>query len=263
MKKLLGAALLCALSGFTPAGNLEPYTTVPTTFPAGFEGNDLPGVIDTIKAHAKELGLVKSEFTTTDEYSSAMAKAANSLNFGKHWLFTIPAKTLAGGMSRYNADAGVFELKPFSFTVDGEYHDALRGFTFKVDADGPSGRQYQASNAFGASVTVTEIHSHHYMLTFWNDRLPRAIENMRDRHDKGLFKMVVPVPPAEAAQIGDDLVAIFVCKIMPPVMFSFDERRGPTLDFHYDSTVNTDALVVDIERVIFINGKTGKVYFTS
>lgn len=258
LQKLLCAVLLCTLSGFSMAGNLKPYPTVPTIFPPSFVGNDLPGMIKQLKSHSKELGLVKSEYVSSDIYRGQTEAISGAFNQLGKMIFVSPVSKTPFMAKQYNADTGNFILSISAHTVKGKYRNfALRSYSMSRD------RTYQATNAYGATISVTESHQHYDMLAFEDNLLPDRIESMRSPLDPGDFHVFVPIPPAEAEQVANDLEVVFVCESIPPVMLSFDDRIAPRLDFNYDVNTNVDALTVVIEQLLVINGKTGKVYFAS
>lgn len=187
MTKTLAFILtLAALSVIAQPVETEPeFRPDATSLPAGFKAADF-------RALYKALSIApKGEFETTAQYDERRKRLPLGVYAFKIELLGPPA---------YDADAGRFEI---SILLDFAYRGRERrdGALLVLAHDTESRGSYQASNAFGASVTVQASSTHE-----WGLLVPG---------DFGITKLHVPVPVDKAPAVKDRLAVIVVAAIGP------------------------------------------------
>lgn len=222
------------------AESLKPFKEVPSVFPPDFKGNDLKGLITFLKENGEALGIVKDEFTSSATFLPKAAKAVVQLNQNGQYIFV-----KRGLYPKYNADSEKFEIKLYyeSFRND------LKGLMFTSERTALG--SYEASNAYGKSVTVIKFKETSYSLGF---------DNLNSNNNSNEMAMTLPMKPEEARQVKDDLAVVIVCKIASPPTLEEDSHREPIIDSPLDIETHHSVLRVRITGLRIINLKTGLVY---
>jgi len=111
-------------------------------------------------------------------------------------------------------------------------YSAHRGFPMLVEVELEELDSYEATNAFGATISVEKSHVNKYVLNFknWAD-IPEAVFN----RSNGVFSYTIKKPPKEAEQLSKQLrLAI---RVLPggPLHCSREqlETRRPTIEDPY------------------------------
>lgn len=224
-----------------------PFSRDVSVLPPGYRGHSLRDLF--LKMLPPE---PKGEFETTAQFQARVAKAVAPAGV---YAFILDNE-LAGPRVQYDADAQRFEIKVLEDfgVIRGNKRDAsVRAITVNRSR---RERSYEAGNAFGAKVDVTEVAYTSYGLVI--DGPPPGIGPEREH----VFS--VPVPVSEAQKVKGGLSVLFVCEPHPaafPATFGGSETTGaPTIATPFQSTTDYSYVRVQLLDVWVFDRNTGRVY---
>jgi hypothetical protein len=147
-----------------------------------------------------------------------------------------------------------------------EYNPITQAFTFKLSWSSLPKRSdldklelfterkslgtYEASNAFGVTVTVSKMSIKEISLAFVGNRIMYSIK----------YRFDVPVTPSEARESNMDIRCMVLFKTSSPYIVDYSQRLSPTIDFHFSSSLEGTAIVGSIKQLWIINQRNGKIY---
>jgi hypothetical protein len=220
------------------------------TLPVGYRGHDCSA----IAAVLKKQKTVKDEMETTDEYKARM-ESMSSIKIG-------PSLTLGDTVAlrveihpdigvKYMADARMLyimsqpQLSLMYVTEKGPGSNWVS--LVRLDE---RQRQYQGSNAYGATVTVT---SRNYKTC------AVAFTNLGQNPYETIDVTLTDAGPDIARRAKAGVNFFYVGKLQRPFISKVFKVSGATISFPYASMWTGDALVLKLEQAWAVEAKTGEV----
>ncbi len=233
-------------------GGINPYSKNLVEFSPNFKGNDLKALLIHLKENGKSLGIFKDEFTSKSQFMQQANKATAELNQAGNYIFVMP-KSINGTdfNPNYNADKGWFEISVIFSSFDGyskeKFATDVKLSGLNLISELSDRGSYEASNAYGKSVTVSKLDKINYSLAFGN-------------LNKYKLDVLIPMSPDEARATKGDLTLAFVCKLNAPPFLEYDNHLDPKINFPYEVDNHFYLLNTSLLSVYVINSKTGKIY---
>ncbi len=235
-------------------------------------------IADVVDAVEKLSGQKKGEFESTAEFNARKAAALAGKFLGDStvedpFAFVIPVTKVPpylGGL-RYEFNADTSELRLFALaklsSMNGigapDYQTSRRSSSgldqfdlyFKVN----STNTYQASNAYGATVTVEETVS--TSLGIAANRIPFLTYKRESYYySNPTPSMQINMENTKAAKELPTLKALVVMKLADPYIAYDFMHSKPTRDMPTETTSQGKYLTGDVLGVVFYSGLTGEVF---
>jgi hypothetical protein len=242
---LLVFAAATAVAG-TPA---TPFDATADSVPKGFRGLDCAAIVKAIKHQAP----AKDEFESTDAYKARIAAVSSA--------------TLAPGLTLGDVLAIRVDPRAVSMEFDADQQEA----TFSIDRSNlvlafsadkqqlvpmviasqrvVQRRSYVGGNAFGARTTVSASTS-----TGCGVAMANEATNRMDYFTRAYAKLDPETARAEKGHVA----AILVGKPAAPFYGSFTRYSGATIDFPLESSIDGDAIFLDL-TILYYDQRTGRV----
>jgi hypothetical protein len=209
--------------------------------PPAFAGHDVVRLITVIRDRNKVAQ--KGEFETTEEYKKRLAQPHDTKLYGS--LTERSTLAFVTGITQAEYDADTQRLR---FLVDGAMKDHDKLVVRLVD--NTKQREYQATNAFGAAVTVTELRG---------DRFGISVVNKGDTPGMRMFlRAPLDVQAAKAAKASAK--ALIVGTLADDLLDSTLLLNTPTRDVAVDSLVPSVYLKMNVQAIWLFDQPTGRVY---
>ena len=233
---------------------ITPFSEIPATYPPNLKGNDLKALIKSLTTTKESSGLIKDEFTSTADYLAKVKKVADELNGTGAYIFVVPVQdqnAIGAVRAKYNPEEKRYDitmsLKQFGYNGNGMQKELI-GLNLVKDTVSQS--RYEASNAYGKSMSVSQMTFDVYSIAY------------NGFASDGLINLPYAVPIEEAKLLKNDMAIVFVCKIKAPILTENTDRTSPKIDAPYDFTYKNHILNVAPARKNFatlIQVSTGKV----
>lgn len=226
----------------------SPFDISTTSIPVGYKGHDCRSIASILKKQKTE----KDEFETTEEYRSRISEISliplgKSLSAGDKIAFRVEIDTDYG--IKFLADERILFImsrpEPTTMYVNGKSANWDSVVRF-----GEKERRYQASNAFGATVTVTrrDIKTCAVAFTNWGYAPHNTIDVvLRD----------VGSDVARRAKAGVSF--LYIGTLQAPFVKEVYESTAPKMDWPLETHWTGDALVMKLEQAWAVEKKTGEV----
>lgn len=238
----------------------------------GYAGTTAAGLVGAIE---KLAALKKGEFESTADFDARKTAALAGRLLGEATLedtfaFVLPvfpASRYGNGLKyEFNADtsqARLFVL-PKSLSINGIGASAYEmragnsldqlGISFKTD----SRRAYQASNAYGASITVVKTDV--TQLGIAANRMPFLRFERESTYSNPMPVAWLPMENAKAAKELPAMKALVVMKLAAPYLVHDLSHSTPTRDEPTEISVRSKYLTGDALGIVFYSGLTGEVF---
>ena len=133
-----------------------------------------------------------------------------------------------------------------------------------MDILGVKTRVYDAANAYGRYVKVTERRFQVCGVLFVNRRLPYIFGVMRSTSsDYNLGTSIADVSPQEAKVLRDSMSMLYIGVLTSPYHTAYlASPKAPTIDSPTAASWTGDALVLDLKQVWFWSSASGKIYLS-
>lgn len=246
---------------------------IPLTLPSASEG--LSGLI----AKAKVAHVKKDEFETTAAYQRRAAAAASGL----------PQQPVTVAMSldrqtKYDADSQTVSVSRYAFSTtcliyEHQLSAEAKAATFgkrprevapglvagsaycrKDTVERKEGTAYEASNSYGATVTVEPFVTRDEGLYFGYGETGQEMLRRSEGapFDEPAFSFTAT--PDEARSLKDNGVALYLARLRAPYFLSASYYIEPTISSPTSVRTNNELLVVEPLCVAIADKRTGKVY---
>lgn len=234
-------------------------------------------------AAAKSANLVKDEFETTEAFNKRVAAAGSGLERGP-FAVVLPGKadisfdadTSTVSVSYYalSTTCMVFEsalsaeAKAVQFGAPpkkiGSYTSPGTAYCMTADISRTSGKPYEASNSYGAKVTVTPVTVQQVGIFFgMGDLGQELIEAKMDRSTykrDPAFKFVAPVE--DARSLKENAAIAFLVEPKAPFYVKGTYSIAPKIDSPTELFMHSDMLVATPLCAAIVDRKTGRVFAT-
>ena len=121
---------------------------------------------------------------------------------------------------------------------------------------------YEASNAFGATVTVSRERIREIALAL-SDEPSKVLQSLRDAQSLALpprYKFRMPMAPSEARESDKDMRCLALFRPLPPYVLDYSESTTPTRVRPWDDSYQGTALFGQVEHLWVFNQHSGKIY---
>lgn len=240
----------------------------------GYGGLPVAEVVDAIE---KLSGQKKGEFESTADFNARKAAALTGKFMGDSsvedaFAFVVPVANRRAYLDglKYDFNADTSEVRLFalakSSSMNGigapDYQTSRRQSKgldqFDLDFKVNSTRTYQASNAYGATVTVEETVS--TRLGIAANRIPFLTYKRESYYSKPIPSVQFNMENAKAARELPVLKALIIMKLVDPyVVYDFMHSK-PTRDQPTEMTSQGKYLTGNVLGIVFYSGLTGEVF---
>lgn len=229
-----------------------PFDVAAQQLPAGFKGHNCAA----LAARVKALATKKSEFESTTDYEARMSTAKSSPIFAKLSANDTLAFVLNSGAAemKYDADAGIatFELSEIMMHVDSLVVVGSKNHAqaFTVQQLSEVRRPFVGVNAFGRQVQAESVKRSVCAI---------AVTNM-SRGRLSLYSQTsAKLPPAAARVAKENLGALIVGRLVPPLYHDAFTARTAKIDSPVELSVDGPALPLDLAELWYFNRRTGEI----
>jgi hypothetical protein len=233
-------------------------------------------VSDVVDAIEKLSGQRKGEFESTADFNARKAAALAGKFLGNSsvedtFAFVVPVTrggAFADGL-KYDFNADTSELRLFALAKSSSMNgigapyfrapirESVGLDQFDLDYKVDSTKTYQASNAFGATVTVKETAS--TRLGIAANRIPFLTYVREKYYSNPTPSMRFTMENAKAARELPTMKALVVMKLADPyVVYDFTHSK-PTRDNPIETTSRGKYLTGEVLGIVFYSGLTGEV----
>ena len=250
------------VNGVADPPSMIPFDRTQVKLTPGFQGHDIEqlySAVDRRKAAQR-----KDEFETTPDYERRIREEAIKPLLGSLFPDSIYAfRVVLGVSSEYDADKAnlTIKLAPSSVYSDDmtESRRALRVLHKLGDF-----RQYTATNALGATVTVTESRAEWYELAYANpDKSPAVTYTQkllkRFTNSSDALQVSVPMKSQAARESKDHIQALAICTLLEPYVYRYTFYDKPTFASPHGGYHTYFYLNVRLLEVWFYDVRTGMV----
>ncbi|MBS7777672.1 hypothetical protein [Acidovorax sp. CCYZU-2555] len=228
----------------------KPFDTTLEALPVGYRGHDCSAIATVLKKQKTD----KDEMETTDEYKARMENMS-SIKIGPNLTvgdtIALRAEIEPERGVKYMADARMLYImsqpQPSMMYVNEKGPGS--NWVSLARTEGRE-RRYQASNAYGATVTVTSRNFKTCAVAFTN--LGHAAHESID-----VYLSDVGADVARRAKAGVSF--FYVGKLERPFIKAVYESSLPKIDFPFESHWTGDAVVIRLEQAWAVEAKTGEV----
>lgn len=259
MKKAIFLSILAAsaLSAEAQSGKAtkhafdsKPFDASLETLPVGYRGHDCAAIATVLKKQKT----VKDEMETTDEYKARM-ESMSSIKLGPNLTVgdtvALRAEIDPERGVKYMADARMLYImsQPQPSMMYVNEKGPSSNWVSLVRTEGQE-RRYQASNAYGATVTVTSRNFKTCAVAFtnWGQTPHESI-------DVSLTDAGADI--ARKAKAGVNF--FYIGKLQRPFIRNVNEGTVATISSPYEANWTGDALVLKLEEAWAVEAKTGEV----
>lgn len=225
----------------------DPFDTTVNNLPIGYKGHDCKSISSALK----KFKLKKDEFETTADFESRMIAVSENKISSKLAAGDLLAFKRGGYQDvtvKYSADDRILsiEAKPMTYSA------FVAGRQLTWDNVNVSRKEsfYRASNAYGATVTVTKTDLNTCSLAFSNI-------------NTGLFgtiDVVIKDASPELAKRAKSGVSYFYIGMLErPFISNIYESSPPKIDYPFETNWRGDALVFKLLSTWVVENKTGEV----
>lgn len=239
-----------------------------------YAGSPIEQVIGAIENIIK---LTKGEFESTAAFNSRKeaaisSKFLNDLTIQDTFAFVVPVSNGARSLFglRYEFDADTSEVRFFALVSNSKLN-GIGGPNFTPRSfDSPAmdqidlyhrvgnGKTYQASNAYGATITVTKVVSSDFGIAV--PTIPFLTYKRYYFYSKPTPSAQITMENTKAQKELPALKAIIVMKLADPyVLYHFNHDK-PTRDSPTEITNSKKFLTGEVLGIIFYSGLTGEIF---
>ena len=228
-----------------------------------FRGHDIVGIINRLRNYPALAE--KSEFESSREYDARKATVQSMKIVGdmipdSHFAFVVEGNAYPYHLSPtfdYDADAQLMKVTLWS--AEQEFHlgnDVRKMQTVSIHSVSEQGRSYLASNAFGATVQVSNSSIRQYGLSFEAESwVFRRSTSGFDLHFEGIIRM----SSDDARRLRPNLEFLIVCKLTDPWYLGSLHTDAATFDFPEQITIRGQFLQAAVEQLWVVDRQTGNV----
>jgi hypothetical protein len=261
MKNLLSIIfiLVCGLSVFG-----QNFSADWQKVPVGFQGDDVEKIYKILSesSNLKE----KSEFETTSDYQkrvtdlSKMALPGKSADSILAFVYR-PEKYVGRVTAKYDADTQNLQVSILTRSVSYLDRTPKREFVDIIGVAAKDARlkslgSYEGENAYGVKRTIEKSLMEYFTIGINN------MASFRKFHSSGYesgFKLLLPVPPAKAKDIKENLAVLYVGTLVPPFTALDGTVLEPTIDKPRRVSIGNYILTMNLSEIWIYNNLTGEV----
>jgi len=234
-------------------------------------------IVEVVRAIEAKTALKKGEFESTADYNSRRAAALSGNLMGKlalddPFVFVVPVKRIGQSLDginyKYDADsnkASLYVLPRLSslngigapdYNTNRRLSNGLDRFEIDIRIDAKS--RYQASNAYGATVSVEKTDSTRFGIA----TKPISFLNIKREivYTKPLPVIELAMENSRASVEMPALKALVILKLSDPyVLYDFLSTK-PTRDDPTERTSQGKYLTGNVLTIVFYSGVTGEVF---
>ncbi|MFL6672898.1 MAG: hypothetical protein ACJ8LG_06380 [Massilia sp.] len=235
-----------------PAYAVGPLEPASDSLPSHYLGHDCRSFAKKIASLSAE----KGEFETTAAYNERVAAMSNRAVVGETTLADtvgfVPASDAVSMLTdKYDADRGTLNVSTYwggGMQMVGTDIVTSTKLTYRPKAH----RSYQASNAYGKTVTVESTTYDTCGLAFSNVKYGSYVSSRISEE--------IIMSPEEARAAKGNIAIMYVGNLTSPFRVEFSDYLKPAIDSPREAAWGGDALVMNLSQIWLFNKETGKVY---
>ncbi len=262
MKNLLSIifVLVCGLSVFG-----QNFSADWQKVPVGFQGDDF-GKIYEILSKSPNFKQ-KGEFETTSDFQkratdlSKIALPGKSADSILAFIYRPESGFFRDTvMTEYDADAQNLRISIWTRPIK-DYRRMERKFVYVIGANAKDFEikdlgSYEGENAFGVKRTIKKRLISHFTIGINNIDSFRGFDNS---DYKSTFKLLLPVSPAKAKEIRENLAILYVGNLATPFTSLNSSTLEPTIDKPLHDISTNYILIMNLSEIWIYNNLTGEI----
>lgn len=254
---LIAALSVSAQSASLPLSNLCDLSV--DSLPVNFQGHSADDVARQLKRVVTSRDEYESEIKHGERLSQAINTLAPAIANGR---LCVVGKNIGLGNTNYEPDsqtlwANIF-LNSTSLWFDGkEYRQDFQIFFSERNRKESS---YVGSNAFGASIHVSKLERAATYVTFDRKAVSAALFSAGViEKEKIHLSVPIEITPAEARALHGNVRILYLYKLRPPFLGSYDDFKLPKLDWPFERREKQTLIVAELVGVAVFDWKSGKI----
>ncbi|MFV7511508.1 hypothetical protein ACNPM2_03835 [Stenotrophomonas geniculata] len=244
-----------------PAGGYMPLTQAcvleeGVSLGPNFKGHSLIGVVAAIGNIPP-----KDQYETNDEFKmrteNVLSTKPSALRDGHLCVISAGARLT----DDFDADAQVLRVRTLgtysSRWFDGEeFHDIAKVYGGERNV---RRSVYDASNAYGVSVSVTKTKRDAYYVAFDKQSVVEAGGLPGLSHKELSLRADVEMSGADARAQKDDIDVVYLYSVVRPYVGSHSEYEFPKIDWPFESEEKQTLVIASLKKLAVINVRTGLI----